>query len=326
MGDPKNTITSSELSMLLLGSNSELPITGSTGATKEWTEVGGKSRSTKSSLQSWERSGRGLNTVEASQLLKEQAHGLKPKTKASISTSRHRKTEMRGGKAGVVRDYHLLLNDLPTKSDLFPNNQPNWNKTKDVSCTNNIAADSGYELLNSSNVDMKSVKSLLGKRPHRESSDSSSSTANNSHDDDDDDDDDETATSSSEYSREKDQREDDASSDEVDARRNRARLKSFQRRGDTFSNKSQVGLDLEANDYSMKSQVSSNSDGSDQSCYSSDSADFTSDSDSSSSNSSSEEKATSNLTAIQQSMKPIFVPKSQRISAAQQRLKEKGKA
>jgi hypothetical protein len=290
--------------MLLLGSSSALPTTGNIGATKEWAEIGGKSRPTNSSAQSWERSGRGLNTVEASQLLKEQALGVHHKIKPSASTTRYRKTEVKGGREGLVQNYQLLLDDL-SKKNAFPGKDL---VTLGSEISSERVNDSVIEDTHHSSIEQSIEKSLLGKRPY------SSCTS---------DDDDECSSVSSRLvdSVMKNRQEDDSSSD--DARRNRARFKAMQRRAEPVTDQS--GIYPEGKSKSSKMPLSSDSSDSDQS-EASLSTDYTSDSDSSasSSTSASNDEPTLNLMRVQ-SAKPMFVPKSQRLSAAEQRQKEKGK-
>jgi hypothetical protein len=214
---------------------------------------------------------------------------------------------VKGGREGLVQNYQLLLDDL-SKKNAFPGKDlVTLEKGSEISSER--VNDSVTEDTHHSSIEQSIEKSLLGKRPY------SSCTS---------DDDDECSSVSSRLvdSVMKNRQEDDSSSD-VDARRNRARFKAMQRRAEPVTNQS--GIYPEGKSRSSNMPLSSDSSDSDQS-EASLSTDYTSDSDSSasSSTSASNDEPTLNLMRVQ-SAKPIFVPKSQRLSAAEQRQKEKGK-
>jgi len=329
MNDPKkSTISSSELSALLLGSSTALPTTGNTAATKEWAEVGGKTRPSGSTAQSWERSGRGLNTVEASQILKQQALGAHSSKAPSLVTARHRKIETKGGREGVVPNYHLLLHDLSKRVDTSRNDTLQGKDEKHEGIEEHLStakgtADAGLEVAyDSSDDDHKRERSLLGKRPRSDSNSSDGSTSSS--------DDDSSVSTPLMKTVVQRMQEDDSSSDEADARRHRARSKAIQRRAETVVEGSQVGTrsddHVEDNNHhrSYKEsprKLAESSESDDDQSQTSDSDD-SSDSDSSSSSTSNDE--TTLHVMVGQSSKPIFVPKSQRLSAAENRRKEKG--
>jgi hypothetical protein len=318
-GPDKSTISSSELSMLLLGSSAALPITGNGEASKEWPKVIGKSR--QSGPLSWERSGRGLNTVEASQLLKQQSMGAVHDKGLSKTTTRYRKLEGKGGREGVVQNYHLLLNDLSQRGESSENKQGNdvRDEKKELvlpSSNLELSSPSVQEDQSSSYSDQRRE---LRKRPRTNSKTSDRSTCSSQEDD-------------SSFSSRLDNkllhhmREDDSDSDEIDARRNRARSKAMQRRAEASIHDSDVRQDSDPHSMeSISGRISGKKEEDHAEFQVSDSDGSDSDTDSSSTTSSSSSFADVKTFSTNQSLKPVFIPKSRRLVSVENTMKEKGK-